>query len=303
MPESNYLDGAENQYGLPQPVPQGLGEQASAIVDSYLKRFEGLVYVCDRNGNPAYMRNMQPSMTYTIAGGVAAGQNVSVVVSPANVRPDLVGEVMILDRINPDLLEAVSVLSVSGNNTVTFANVQFAHGANCKADVGCVITEDRNVPIKRSIVRFAKWPMGAMLSLMGRYAYGRRSDQVGGLYQEMNLLAAVQTFGGPPQWIPIPINQISVSNDSGEVWVPAGMLLAYYSDVKMKYVAGWPQVPDPVVRATAAIASQLVESNQFGGGAVRLIASGDSRIERFGPTTMDDDTRRLLEPFRARLFY
>lgn len=303
MPESNYLNGAENQYNLPSPLPQGLGEQASAIVDAHLKRTEGLLYVADKNGNPAYMRSLVPTFTYTIPGGVPAGQNVTVTVSPANVRPDLVGEVLVLDRNNADLLEAVVITSTIGTNQVTFTNVQFTHAASVKADVGLVITEERNVPIKRSIARFAKWPMVQILSLMGRYAYGRRSDQVGGLYQEMNLLAAVQTFGGPPQWIPIALTQTSWSNDTGELWVPAGMLLAYYSDVKIKYISGFQAPPDPVVRATAAIALSLSGAANALGGSVRTIAAGDQRIERFGATNIDDDTRRLLEPYRARLLF
>jgi hypothetical protein len=79
------------------------------------------------------------------------------------------------------------------------------------------------MPNKRSVARVAKWPIINVVSLLGRYAYGRRSDQVGGLYQEMNLLASVQTFGGPPQWIPINVTQSSWSDQNGDIWVPAGM--------------------------------------------------------------------------------
>jgi hypothetical protein len=46
---SNYLDGIEDGYGLSLPLAPGLGELASAIVDSYLMRPEGLVYVQDGN--------------------------------------------------------------------------------------------------------------------------------------------------------------------------------------------------------------------------------------------------------------
>jgi hypothetical protein len=149
----------------------------------------------------------------------------------------------------------------------------------------------------------SRFPMGNVLSLMGRYAYGRRSDQVGGLYQEMNLLAAVQTFGGPPAWVFIPTNQCSWSDSTGEVWVPAGLLLAYYSDVKIKYVAGYQTIPEPIVRATAMLARTMIADGSGFGSSLRSLSAGDSRIERFAASAMDSDVKNILEPYRSRLFY
>ncbi|WP_024516838.1 hypothetical protein [Bradyrhizobium sp. Tv2a-2] len=307
---SNYLDGEENLFGfpggLPTVLPSGVGEQASAIVDAYLKRPEGLVYVTDKNGNPAFMKAAVPSMTYTVtSGAITAGNLVTVTVSPANIRPDMIGEVMVINRNGPDELEAVVVQGTSGNNTLTFQTCQFNHGASAELDVGLVITEERSMPNKRSIARYSKWPMPTIMSLMGRYAYGRRSDQVGGLYQEMNLLASVQTFGGPPQWIPISITQCSWSDSTGEIWVPAGMLLAYYSDVKIKYVAGFTasNVPDEIVRATASVAAALISAQAYGGAGLKMISAGDMRIERFSSTYLDGDSKKLLDRYKARLTF
>lgn len=303
MTASNYLDGQENLYGLPSQLPDGLAEQASSIVDSVLKRPEGLIYAADKNGNPSYMKGLSPSFSYKIQGAVAPGSKVQVTVTP-NIRVDFVGEVLVLDRANPDALETVVVDSVVLPNQVVFRTVQFAHADQTAADVGMVITEERNLPAKRSLARYSRSPMASLLSLMGRYAYGRRSDQVGGMYQEMNLLASVQTFGGPPQWLPIDINQASWSDSTATIWVPAGMLLAYYSDVKLKYVAGFPQVPDPVVRATCNIARSLTAGGIFGNvGNIKTISAGDTRIERFGATNVDEDTKKLLSPFNAQLFW
>src|SRR6516162_8876560 len=299
---SNYLDGIEDGYGLAQPLPAGLGELASSIVDAYLKRPEGLVYAQDANDNPCAMKGATPSMTFTITGALSPGNNVVATVSPAIVRPDMVGEVLVLDYSEPAIMEACTVMATAGNNQITLGNVQFAHGANATADVGRVISEDRNMPSKRSIARVAKWPIINVVSLLGRYAYGRRSDQVGGLYQEMNLLAAVQTFGGPPQWIPITVTQSSWSDSTGEIWVPAGMLLAYYSDVRIKYVAGYAQAPEPVVRATAQVANSI---SALGGvpGAVKMFSAGDKKIQTYLPTVLDADIEALLDPFKARLLY
>jgi hypothetical protein len=299
---SNYLQGVTDGYGLPATLAPGLAELASTIVDSYLKRPEGLIYTVDNNGNPCAMSAATPSFTYTLQGTIAPGTNVVVSVTPPLVKPDMVGEVLVIDFGIPNIVEACVVVSTTGNNQITLGTVQFAHAAQAKADVGRVITEDRNCPSKRSIVRVAKWPIVSVLSLLGRYAYGRRSDQVGGLYQEMNLLASVQTFGGPPMWVPIAIAQASWSDATGEIWVPAGMLLAYYSDVRVKYVTGFPSPPDPVVRATAKIASDL--NNTAGiAGQIKMISAGDTRIQKFSASTIDDNVKGLLEPYRARTMF
>jgi hypothetical protein len=299
---SNYLDGAEGLYGLPSPLPAGVAEQASVIVDSYIKRPEGLIYVPDKNGNPCYMKALVPSFTYKAVGAIAAGLNVAVAVTPPNVRQDMIGEVLILDRANPDKLEAVVVVGIVGNSQVVLDEVQFAHDAGVSADMGLVITEERNCPQARSVVRYAKFPCVSIISLMGRYGYGRRSTQFGSV-QPDNLLTSVLAFGGPPQWTPISIAQTSWSDATGEIWVPAGGLLAYYSDVRIKYVAGYTDVPDPVLRATASIVMSLISSTTSGGSGYKRIQAGDTRLDRFGPTNMDTDARNELDYYRSRLFY
>jgi hypothetical protein len=299
---SNYLDGITDSYGLPNPLPVGLAHLASDIVDSYLKRPEGIVYVKDNNGAPCAMKSLTPSASYTLTGAIAPGSNVVATVTPANIRPDMVGEVLVLDYGTPNIVEACVVVSTTGNNQVTFGAVQFNHASAAKADVGRVITEDRNCPSKRSIIRVAKYPIVSILSMLGRYGYGRRTDQTSGLYQDMNLLASVQAFGGPPQWVQIAVAQSSWSDQTGEIWVPAGMLLAYYSDVRVRYVAGFPEAPAPVVRATAQIASSILAQVGMPGN-IKVLSAGDSKLERFSASTIDADVKSLLDPYRARSMY
>lgn len=300
---SNYLGDVVDGYGLTFPLAPGLGEQASAIVDAYLKRPEGLVYQTDNTGAPIYMAALSPTLTFKIAGAISPGANVSVGVLPAIVRPDMIGEVLILDA-GQDIQEACVVVATSGNNQITLGTVINSHALAAKAQAGLVITEDRSLPSKRSIARVAKWPIASVLSLLGRYAYGRRSDQIGGLYQEVNLLASIQAFGGPPEWIPVPVAQCSWSDATGEIWVPAGLLLAYYSDARIKYVAGYPAngVPDPIVRASAAIAAALQANSNFGGQISALKAGGTS-MTRFFASNVDADTLRSIDPFIARTMF
>jgi hypothetical protein len=306
---SNYLVSQPPVYGLTYPLPAGLGEQASALLDAYLKREEGLVYATDASGAPIYMTALTPKLTFTLGGAIAPGTNVAATVAPALVRPDMVGEVLVIDAGSSGpsgVQEACVVAATNGANQVTLAAVKYAHLSGATAETGLVIQEDRNLPSKRSIARIAKWPIVNVLGLLGRYAYGRRSDQVGGLYQEMNLLASVQTFGGPPQWIPVSTAQCSWSDQTGEIWVPAGMLMAYYSDVRVAYVAGYQAgaVPDPIVRAAGSVAVALQTTLGVGlAGQISAVAPGSVQIERFFASNVDEDALRAIEPFKARTMF
>jgi hypothetical protein len=306
MPGSNYLANVSSaDYGLPTSLPAGFASQASGIIDSYLNRPEGVIYTTDANGFPCYMVNATPSMTYTLTGAILPGKLVSATVSPTIIIPDFIGQVWIIDRLtNPANVEAVVVQATTGNNGVTFHNVQFSHAADASIEAGMVISEDRNMPNRRSIARFSRLPMVNVLSLLGRYAYGRRSDQVGGLYQDMNLLATIQTFGGPPEWIPVPIHQVSWSNSTAEIWVPAGQLLAYYSDARINYIAGWTTPPDPIIRATASVAAAILTDGQgLGSGNIKMIGAGSARLTKFTPSMISRDISALIDPFKAREFF
>jgi hypothetical protein len=164
---SNYLTGITNSnYGLPDSLPGGVAQQASAIVDAYLQRPEGLLYTADANGNPCFMSAATPELTYTITSAITAGTNVVATVTPAMIRPDFIGEVLVLDRqANPSLVEACTVVATTGNNQVTLDRVQFNHGASCIAETGLVISEERAMPNKRSITRVARKPIANVISL------------------------------------------------------------------------------------------------------------------------------------------
>jgi len=300
---SNYLANVTDGYGITPPITVSLALQASAFVDAYLKRPEGLLYNTDANGNPCSMVAATPELTFTLSGSISPGTNVVATVTPALIKTDSVGEVLVLDNSTASLREACLVVATNGTNQVTLANVQFAHSVGALAQTGLLITEERNCPSKRSIIRVAKGPIVNVLSLLGRYAYGRRSDQVGGLYQEMNLLAAVQTFGGPPQWIPIPLAQCSWSNATEEMWIPASLLMAYYSDVRARYIAGYVDPPGPIVSATISIASAISLTGGEFAGQIKSLAAGNTKIERFGTSYFDDDTRGLLDPYKAKTMF
>jgi hypothetical protein len=298
---STYLQPSDFEaYGVTDPS-QVLN--ASQMVDAYLKRPEGLIWSPDARGAPAYMAALTPTMVMTAAGSIAPGSNVVVPIAGGFVSHDLIGEVLILSRSDLSAVEAC-VVTAAGPGSVTLLSVLFAHSPGATLEQGLVLTEERQLPAKRSVTRVSKLPVARLISGLGRYAYGRRSDQVAGMYQDMNLLATMQAFGGPPMWVPFDVAQASVSNSTGEVWVPAGLLLAYYSEARLHYLTGWPaaSLPPAVKTATASIANALANFPEITSNTKSLKA-GDTAVERFADTLLDTDTRAQLERFRPQVYY
>ena len=91
---------------------------------------------------------------------------------------------------------------------------------------------------------------------------------------------------------------------TGEIWVPAGMLMAYYSDARIRYVAGFTAsaIPDPIIRATAAIAAAMQATSNFA-GQVKSLQAGGSKMDRFFASNVDADTMRALAPYAARTMF
>lgn len=277
--------------------------QASAIVDSYLQRPEGLVWAPDAAGLPAYMPGLTPTMTFAATVPIAAGAKITIPFPSASALPDLIGDVIVLDRADPAKVEAVAILgSDQQAKTITIGPVAFAHATGATMEFGLVLTEERPLPAKRSVTRVSRSPIARLISGAGRYSYGRRSDQIAGLYSDINLLAAVQTFGGPPQWWAFDVSATSISVATNEVWVPAGQLLAYYSEVRLRYVAGYPAaaLPNVIKQATAKIVGKIQE---FGDAdpSFKVVQAGGTKLERWSDTIIDADTKRLLQPFELRM--
>ena len=156
------------------------------------------------------------------------------------------------------------------------------------------------MPANRSQARVSRAPVYRILSAYGRYGYGRRGMQISGQMQEFNLLATISAFGGPPVWQPIDTNQIDINSATGELWVPAGMLLAYYSEVRLRYVAGWSQstIPPAIKQAVANIISAFGDTPTTAN--IRSITAAGISMSRQAASFLDDDTKRMLEPYALR---
>lgn len=293
-------------YGLPASTPVAAVQGASALIDAFLKRPEGMVWTPDANGAPCYMAARTPSFSLILSSGISAGANVVASVS-GMVTPDLVGEVLILDRAVSGRVEAVVVTTVNttpGQTSITLASVQFPHSSGAIADAGMVIFEERNLPANRAVGRISRPQFVRMIATQGRYAYGRRSQQIAGAFANPSLLTSVQAFGGPPPWYPVDVSHVSVSPTTGEVWVPPGAINAVFSDVRLRYVAGYSAANLPgAIKAATSTAVQSAQNFPELVGNLKSLQAGGSKIERFADTLLDAGTQATLQSFAARVWY
>ena len=305
---SIYLEPADYaSYGASSSATIAQVQQASAQIDAYLSRREGLVWAPDGNGNPCYMAGMNPSLSLTLASAIAPGQSVVVNLSGPTAMLK-VGSVLIADVGSPTICEALVVQAIIGQQA-TFTNVQFAHAQGATLSAGLTIVEQRTMPEDRPITMVAQTPVMAILSGVGRYGYMRRGLDAVGSIDTYNLLAVMSKFGGPPAWEVWTPQANSCEPETGTVWVPAGVLLAYYTEVRMHYVAGWTYatLPAQVKQACANIVNNIAANAGIPSTMQRLQA-GDTTMQRFANQpgvlnsfVMDDDTKLLLAPYRARL--
>lgn len=296
-----YLTNAElGFYGAALTTTQAQLQQASMLIDAYLKRPEGLIYVPDVNGIPSYMLRKPAGARFTVPAGLAPGNGVvATVVGPTSMIKN--GTVLVCDKASDSLMESLSVIAVSGQQ-VTFATVQRTHATDVTLDDGLVIFDTKQMPNNRPLMLLPKNPVRNILKAQGRYAYNRRGSSANYSLNEYNLLAVMTQFGGPPVWEEINVTVADFNPQTGEVWVPAGIMLAYYTEVRVYYVSGYlaAEIPDAVKFAVANIINTQV--NVPLQGNLKSMKAGDTTLERFMDTIFDSDTRDMLAPYRARTY-
>ena len=293
---SEYAD-----YGIPNATA-GQVDAASRVANNYMGRPEGVLWVPDANGYPAYMAWKNPTISLKLPAPISAGSNVVINLPGSNFGLPQIGEIAILDQANPAKIEAC-IISAAVPGQITLQTVQFSHGAQATMNFGLTICDELPLAQGRTTLLLTRTPLAAILSGYGRYGYSRRGSEYSGLDVASNLLAYVAAFGGPPQWTQFPLTDIDVNPITGQMWCPPGLLLAYFSDVRVHYCAGWQtnNVPLDIKQAVA----NLVNAATMSGGmspSIKTQKAGNATLTRFGNTLVDADTQVLLNPYRAKLF-
>jgi hypothetical protein len=301
---SAYLQGSDlTAYGVPNATTAQI-TRASSIIDGYLQRSEGMIWVPDANGNPCYMANLSPMITLQATGSISPGQNVNVTVNgpvaAISLGSSQCGLVAVLDRSNTEVTEACIVNAINGN-VITLTNVQFNHTGMFLLEFGMCIFEECQMPSGRPLTNLHKTPVQIILAGQGRYGYPRRGNSFFEI-NEYNLLAAITKYGGPPIWEIFDQSLVGIDPLTGQVWAPAGILLAYYTEIRFSYIAGYTyySLPSNVKQACANIINAYKDLPI--NGAISNFRAGDTAITRFSATNLDEDTKMLLQPFMARLY-
>ena len=286
-------------FGVPSASAVQIA-QSSTLIDAYLSRPEGLVWVADGQGQPAYMQALSPMYSFGATSAISPGVAVQVPLSgPTSALQ--IGDCLILDRANPSLCEAVIVGAITGN-TATLTQVVNSHAFGATLDYGLVIEEQKYLPESRPITFAAKTPLMRVIAGVGRYAYGRRGDAANYQMDQFNLLAALSKFGGPPVWEIFQPTNLSIDPATGQMWIPAGVMLAYYSEIKVRYVAGYAyaNLPAEIKLACAQLVTNLATNPMLGN--IKTTKAGDTAMTQFSSSVISDDIKALLAPWRARLF-
>ena len=304
---AQYLQGADlTAFGVPNATGPQI-QQASSQIDVFLQRREGLLWAPDASGNPCYMEGLSAALTLTLQSSINPGTSVVATLQGPTVGLQI-GAVLVADIQTPAATEALVVQAITGQQ-VTFAAVKFAHAANAQLSAGLTIVEQRTMPQDRPLTMLAKTPVMNVLSGVGRYGYMRRGSDAIGSIDTYNLLAVMSKFGGPPAWEPFTPQANSIDPQTGQLWVPAGVLLAYYTEVRVHYVAGWTyaSLPADVKQACANIINNIVDTAGVP-GTMQRVQTGAAAMQRFASQggalsslVLDDDTKMLLAPYRARL--
>ncbi len=90
--------------------------------------------------------------------------------------------------------------------------------------------------------------LSPVISIKGRYGYGRRGDswQSPDINSLVNIFQIAQTFGAAPRFQDVDVTNVDFDLVTGELWVPAGSMMAAYSEVEVTYNAGFDPRAMPV---------------------------------------------------------
>lgn len=162
-----------------------------------------------------------------------------------------------------------------------------------------IYQERINVPSDRQQVILAATPVIKIVDASGRYSYGRRDRRA--LNQvNYDYLAALAVFGNPPRFQNIPVDDIEVFQPTGECWLPTGFFLIGYSQVDIKYMSGFTQIPD---RAKAALA-EIINTICAKGVSDRYMFQVGKVHRRFRESGfVTPQAYDLLEPYIVRSLF
>ncbi|MBU6429089.1 MAG: hypothetical protein KGR26_08780 [Cyanobacteria bacterium REEB65] len=167
-------------------------------------------------------------------------------------------------------------------------------------------SEQIRLPFGRNRVLLSYRPVIGLVAAQGRYGYPRRSEMLDQVIPGAAILLLTTELGGPPVWEAIDISVIAIDqfSNTGEIWLPAGILLYHYTDIQITYTAGLqPQDArmDDIRQACANVALAIQQRLETGGTGTKSAKGGDRSIDYWSASLIDRDTRLILDPYRPKV--
>lgn len=174
---SRYLPPVLARYG----VSAGLIKNASSLVNEFLDRPEGLVWVPDAAGQPARMTGAAPS-----------------------------------------------------------------------------IFEKRHMPSHGGLL-VRSFPVAKILEAEGHHDTKSARYFNTAYEEEVGMMGMAAQLGGTQKWLTVNPAKCRISHDGTTVWIDPSLFCANYTDVRIRYLAGWPEdkLPEDIQVATALLAKWL----------------------------------------------
>lgn len=267
------------QFGLPdanrQPSILTLVDAASALIDAHCGRVDGtgagsLVYTTytERLLMQAVNRNI---VRLSFKPLVAISQNtINLLQASANNIP-----------------QTPKNTKLASTSPLMFTNYFYT---GCQASTTAVT----NVPGST---------ISPIIGVSGRYAYGRRGAQQ--IYDYgANILQIAAYFGGPPVWQPVNMQLSDFDISTGEIWIPAGLYLANFTEIVAVYNSGYDPLNMPAaIKQAAAMLIRNFLSRGGGTTGLRSIITGGTANITFTPDLIDTTIERMLDAYKVVMAY
>lgn len=299
---SEYLLSSDyTNYGLPAGTDAADVRSASALIDGYLERPEGLVWTPDVTGQPCFMAGATAMRTWKPALPIAPGS--SVVVTLDSVPPaSILGEAVVLDNASATVRETSVVTTINGAD-VTFDTIRYAHIAQAPIKSGLVIAERRNVGYQGPVAFLSRTPVARLLSIGSRWDRSSirepslSDDGAGYLAGFSSGIGVAPGFGAGPQWSLIDPTMVDCDVDTGKLNV---RIMGARNEVRVCYLAGWAidQLPEIIKQVTAKLTLAVANADPDLPANVKLYKAGDTAIQKFADSMFGEDMIRQLEPFK-----
>ena len=157
-------------------------------------------------------------------------------------------------------------------------------------------TERNRLPGGRQITRATYTPLVVPQGAQTPFVQLRARHGISRGPNAASLAEMLTPFGGPPEWITLDPAQVDYNADTGEIWLPAGIFGAPYSEVELTYTAGYAEPPENVKLACAQI---IRNAESHPAANVQSARLDHLQLDYFAGSLLDDDIRRLLAPFVA----